>query len=220
MKICIAGGQSKAQFLIELFKEEGHKVTVINDDEKYSDVLSRKFNMPVFFGNPTTNRCLEEAEIDNFDILVALRPLDSDNLAICQMAKKDFHVRRVVAIVNDPSNVEIFQSLGVKTTISATFQVSKLIERASLVENIVNTLDVQNENIKMLNILIKEEFPVAGHTLIELDTPIFMSVSCVIRGKGFIIPRGDTKIMVDDRLLIITDTEHKPDAIDYITGGL
>lgn len=220
MKICIAGGQSKALFLIELFKQEGHKVTVINDDEKYADVLSRKFNMPIIFGNPTTKRCLEEAEIENYDILVALRPIDSDNLAICQMARKTFHVRRAVAVVSDPANVEIFTALGVQTTISATYQVSKIIEQASLVENIVNTLDIQNENIKMTNILIKEEFPVSGHSLLEIAAPLYMSVSCVIRGEGFIIPRGDTKIEADDRLLIITDAAHQSAAIDFITGGL
>ena len=220
MKICIAGGQSKALFLIELFKQEGHKVTVINDDEKYADVLSRKFNMPIIFGNPTTKRSLEEAEIVNYDILVALRPVDSDNLAICQLARKTFNVRRAVAVVSDPANVDIFTALGVQTSISATYQVSKIIEQASLVQNIVNTLDIQNENIKMTNILIKEEFLVAGHSLLEIDAPIYMSVSCVIRGDGFIIPRGDTKIEADDRLLIITDAAHQQEAIDFITGGL
>ena len=31
MKIVIAGGQSKADFLIEMFKKEHHKLVVIND---------------------------------------------------------------------------------------------------------------------------------------------------------------------------------------------
>lgn len=37
MNIVIAGGQTKADFLISMFKKGKHNLVVINDDEDYAD---------------------------------------------------------------------------------------------------------------------------------------------------------------------------------------
>lgn len=121
MKIVVAGGRSKADFLIGSLLEKKHEVTVINDEEAYCRYLSEKYNIPVVVGNPCKRYVLEEAEIDHADILIALRPGDPDNLAICQTAKKIFHVERAVATVSNPRNVSVFKKLGVNTAISAMY---------------------------------------------------------------------------------------------------
>ena len=72
MKIVVAGGRSKADFLIGSLLEKKHEVTVINDEEAYCRYLSEKYNIPVVVGNPCKRYVLEEAEIDHADILIAL----------------------------------------------------------------------------------------------------------------------------------------------------
>ena len=48
MNIVIAGGQTKADFLISMFKKGKHNLVVINDDEDYADFLSKKHqNKPI-----------------------------------------------------------------------------------------------------------------------------------------------------------------------------
>ena len=88
MKIVVAGGRSKADFLIGSLLEKKHEVTVINDEEAYCRYLSEKYNIPVVVGNPCKRYVLEEAEIDHADILIALRPGDPDNLATVRLQKK------------------------------------------------------------------------------------------------------------------------------------
>lgn len=56
MKIVVAGGRSKADFLIGSLLEKKHEVTVINDEEAYCRYLSEKYNIPVVVGNPC-KRC-------------------------------------------------------------------------------------------------------------------------------------------------------------------
>ena len=48
MKIVVAGGRSKADFLIGSLLEKKHEVTVINDEEAYCRYLSEKYNIPHF----------------------------------------------------------------------------------------------------------------------------------------------------------------------------
>ena len=43
MNIVIAGGQTKADFLISMFKKGKHNLVVINDDDDYADFLSKKY---------------------------------------------------------------------------------------------------------------------------------------------------------------------------------
>ena len=118
MKIVIAGGQSKADFLIEMFKKEHHKLVVINDSLSYGTYLAKKHKVDVIINDPTSKFVLEEAQIENFDVLVALLPNDADNLALCQIAKSVFSVKKTVASVSDPRNVQYFRMMGVDTAIT------------------------------------------------------------------------------------------------------
>ena len=63
---------------------------------------------------------LEDAGARQADVLVALTPEDQDNLIACQVARQMFGVPRVLALVNDPDNEEIFKRLGVTEAFSAT----------------------------------------------------------------------------------------------------
>ncbi|MEG1583558.1 MAG: NAD-binding protein [Anaerovorax sp.] len=135
MNIVIAGGKSKADFLIEALLKKKHKLIVLNSDEDYCEYLTQTHKIPIFFGEPTKIYNLEDAGVRGADIIIALMPRDSDNLAICQAGKRLFDVKRAVAIVTNPMNVEIFKKLGVNTAISATYYLANVVAEASTADN-------------------------------------------------------------------------------------
>ena len=73
------------------------------------------------------------------------------------MAKKQFHVKKSVATVSNPKNVSIFKKLGVNTAISATHMIAKIIEQASTIENLINSLSLESEHIVLNEILLPHE---------------------------------------------------------------
>lgn len=206
MKIIVAGGRNKADFLIGSLLEKKQEVTVINDDDEYCSYLSEKYNIPVVVGNPCKQYVLEEAEVDHADILIALRPNDPDNLAICQTAKKIFHVKKVVATVSNPKNVSIFKKLGVNTAISATYTIARIIEQASTIENLVNSLSIEHENIVITELLLTKESYVVNKKLKELSMPENVIVCCILRNVEMIVPNGETILLEHDKLLILSQT--------------
>lgn len=218
MRICVAGGQSKADFLIDFFLRKGHQVVVINDDEAYSEYLAKRHDILVYVNDPTKKFVLEEAEIDDFDILIGLRPVDADNLKICQIAKKNLHIKKTVAIVSNPKNVEVFRKLGVDTVISATYMVSRYIEQASIFDSITTTLSLENDRIVILNLIVEADSPLVGKTLIQINMPELMTIGCILREDALIIPKGSTQIKLSDKLLIITSQNKQSDAISFVTG--
>ena len=59
-------------------------------------------DLEVIFGDGTKPFVLEEADGENMDIAIALTNKDDDNLVICELCKKKFHVKKTVALVRDP----------------------------------------------------------------------------------------------------------------------
>lgn len=59
----------------------------------------------------------------------------------------------------------------------------------------------------MSEISIKEEFLANGSRLMDINVPDKTLVAMVKRKGRFFIPRGNTELLVGDRILVITDDE-------------
>lgn len=218
MKIAIIGGQTKADFLIDMFKRENHRLVVVNDTAEYGAYLSKKYNIDVLVNDPAKRYVLEEAEIYDFDVLVSLLPNDADNLAVCQIAKKILRIKKTVVSVSNPRNVEYFKSLGVDTVLSATYMISKYIEKASVLEGIARSIITEFESIAITTITVKNESQVVDKSLIKLALPSGISVAAIMRENEVIIPKGETVLKGGDRLLVISDADKQQRVIDQFAA--
>ena len=131
MRVAIAGGRSRTDFLVESLIVDGNEVVVINGDRTWCEHMSARHGVPVVCGDATKRYVLDDADIEGFDLAIALSDSDADNLVICQMAQRYFVIERQVCTVSDPRNVVVFKKLGVSSVISATYTVARLIEEAS-----------------------------------------------------------------------------------------
>ena len=183
MKIVVAGGRNKADFLIGSLLEKQHEVIVINDEESYCAYLSEKYNIPIITGNPCKRYILEEADIEDADILIALRPSDADNLT--------------------------------------TYTISKIIEQASTIENLVNSLTLAHENIVMSELLLTKDCKVIHHKIKDLhNMPANAIICCILRKLRMIVPNGDTELLEQDKLLILSDSQTQDSVLSIFSQGV
>ena len=117
MRVAIAGGRSRTDYLVESLLEAGNEVVVINADRRWCERFASRHDVPVICGDATSTV-----------FMFIVGNVDADNLVICQMARYYFNVRRQICTAYNPRNVPIFKKLGVSTVISATYIMSKLIE--------------------------------------------------------------------------------------------
>lgn len=219
MKIVVAGGRNEADFLIGLLLLGKHKLIVINEDQMYCERLSAIHNIPVIFGDPCKEYVLEEAELKGYDVMIALGDKDADNLAVCQMAKRLFSIKKTVCTVSNPKNVEVFEILGVDRVISSTYMLAHFIEQASIVENIVKVLPLDNQKVLMNEIMVSSSSPVVDKQIMDISLPFNTIISCVIRDTEVIVPNGQTKIMAGDRLLILSTPQNQETVVQVIVGN-
>lgn len=217
MKILIIGGWKKADFLTKSLLDKKHKLTIIHDDYNYCQTLARAYGVPVICGDGSDPKILEEANIKGFDIVIALTPRDEDNLVICQLAKKEFFIKKTFAIVGNPKNVELFKKFGIDTVISSTYVASNIIEQMATVEEIENYIPLDNGQVGLMQIVVKPTHYVANKVISNIDFPREAIIVCIIRGFLTIVPKGNTKILPDDKLVILSPPGLQSEIINFIS---
>jgi len=112
MKTIIVGGGRVGRTLAQRLENRGEFVVIVEqDDERVRKARSAGFSVHV--GDGTEADVLRDAGIDEAKILVAATESDDANLLVCQLGKTKFEVDRVLARVNEPENVDAYDSLDV-----------------------------------------------------------------------------------------------------------
>ena len=120
MYVIVVGGGTVGYYLSRDLVDRGHEVTLIERDAKRVDWLETQLGSIVMRGDGCEVRFLAQTGIERADAIIAVTADDEDNLVALQMAKKHFRVKKTIARVNNPTNVEIFKMLGVDEAVSAT----------------------------------------------------------------------------------------------------
>ncbi|TGE35145.1 TrkA family potassium uptake protein [Desulfosporosinus fructosivorans] len=218
MNIVMVGGRKKIDFLAKSLLAKKHNITIIHDNESYCKYLSRTHDAPVICGDGSKSYILEDANIQGADIVIALTPKDADNLVICQLAKKVYGVKRVFATVSNPKNVEVFKKLGINSAISSTYIMAGIIEQMAAIDEIYDFMPIEQGQIVMMEIVVRDHYPVCGKTLAEIDIPEQAIIGCIIRGVSSIIPKGKTIIQADDKLIILSPPQAQREMVKLIVG--
>lgn len=218
MNIVLVGGRKKIDFLAKSLLAKKHNITLIHDNENYCKYLSRTHDAPVICGDGSKSFILEDANIQGADIVIALTPKDADNLVICQLAQKVYGVKRVFATVSNPKNVEVFKKLGINSAISSTYIMAGIIEQMAAIDEIYDFIPIEQGQIVMMEIVVRNHYPVCGKALAEIDIPEQAIIGCIIRGVSSVIPKGKTIIQADDKLIILSPPEVQREMVKLIVG--
>jgi trk system potassium uptake protein TrkA len=218
--ILIGGGETieTIYFLAKLFARRGHQVTIVNPYPAEAQMLSRRVDATVILGDGSDPAVLEEAGARRADVLLSLTPYDPDNLVACQIAQKLYSVPRTMALVNDPDNEEVFCQLGITLVFSATRVIGSLIEGQTVYDEITHLFPADEGRLHVTEVVLGEGAPAADQNLVDLELPQDSLVICLIRDGQVIVPGGDNRLQVADRLILITQPETQEETLRILTG--
>jgi len=207
LNILLVGGRENTHFLIKSLKQKGHDVMVVNPDRDFCQMLADTYEVEAICGNSTDAATLQQAHAEQMDIVIALEDQDAANLIISELAKKQFHVQRTFAIVNDPKNVELFQGLGVDKCVNTTRIFSELIEQQAMKNNIKKYLPMDNGRIVICEVQLTEKSPALHKKLWEIGFPPQSTVAYILRGEEVILPQGNTELMPGDIAIVLSSSQ-------------
>ncbi|GLB29752.1 TRK system potassium uptake protein TrkA [Lacrimispora amygdalina] len=217
-KVLLVGGRSKAKSLAASLINKGYQVTVINDTLEDCVKLSEIDRLTVIHGDGTRPFVLEDANAGDADIAIAMTAKDEDNLVICELCKKKFQVKKTVALLTDPKKTDFFYKMGIDSVVCAITAITGIIEQQAFVDKITTLIPIGEGRVNIAEVPIPDTSPAVGKKLWEIDLPKEVIVGCILRGDTTMVPRGDTRILSGDMLVLISSDKQEMAAIQELTG--
>ena len=218
MKVVIVGGGKVSYYLAKSIIEKGYKVVVINKDEKFCKEMAMKLKALVINGDGTKLNILSQAELLKEDIVVILTPRDHDNLMTAHLVRKFFGVERIVSLVNDPENVDIFKELGINAVVNLTLLINQTLETMMFADEIEQHIPIEEEKLVFLKFELPADSPVKDKALKDIKLPPESIVSAIIRENDVIIPRGDTVLKEGDRVFVMCSPRVQTRVTELLLG--
>lgn len=211
MRVVIIGGgrlgRSIAQRLLArdesrlVFRTHEHEITFVERDSERCAELEQRFGVPIYEGDGTKQEVLEQVGPDEVDIVIAASDDDGTNV-IAALQARQVGMPRVMAIVHDPDLLPLLKAEGV-VALSAPWETAAMVENHLDRPGVANLFEIGSGVASLAEVTVPEGARVADRTIRDLDIPQDCVVAAVIRGKKFVVPRGDTAIRVGDDVVFV-----------------
>jgi len=129
MKVVIMGCGRVGARLASLLEQDGHTITIIDNDSYSFRRLAPDFKGTALIGNGINEDVLRRAGIEGAGAFIALTQGDNRNIMASQIAKHIFNVPRAVCRIYDPLRRDMYAELGIETISPTTIFAQILREK-------------------------------------------------------------------------------------------
>jgi trk system potassium uptake protein TrkA len=212
-RVMIAGGGNIGMRLARAL-ENGYSVRVIEHNKRRCEGLAAKLNRAlVLNGDATDEELLEQENIAQMDLFVAVTNDDENNIMSCLLAKR-MGARRVVALINRRSYVDLLQSGQIDIAISpAQATIGKLLAHVRR-GDVVAVHSLRRGAAEALEAVVhgdRDSCRVTGRRVEEIELPAGTTIGAVVRGGEVLMAHHDTRIEAEDHVIVfVTDKKTLP----------
>jgi trk system potassium uptake protein len=211
MRVTIAGAGAVGRSVAAELTENGHQVLLI-DKEPRAIKPDQVPDAEWLLADACELTSLEEAALQNCDVVIAATGDDKANLVIALIAKTEFGVPRTVARVNHPSNEWLFNdSWGVDVAVSTPRIMSALVEEAVSVGDVVRLFTFRQSESNLVELTLPTDSPYAGAQIGDVTWPADVALVTVLRDGRILTPDADRALEAGDELLFVAAAEHEPE---------
>ena len=215
MRVLVIGGGKVGRTLAERLEDRGENVVLIEEDVETVET-ARNAGFTVHHGDATATDVLRSAGAEKSKVVVAATGDDDVNLLVAQLSSSKFAPETILARVNNPSNVEAFEELGVRTistTLATAQALDNYIERPAMMNwmsEIGQSGDVQEVELTADELI--------GMTIEEISDrlPSGVLVALVARGGDARVPPDDFTVEYGDRITVIGERADVREAMSFV----
>lgn len=207
MRIVIIGAGKVGFSLAQRLSEEGHDITVIEQDEERRNIVQTSLDVLTLSGNGASPQFLTEFGLLNTDLLVAVTDRDEVNMIACMAAKQVGIPRTIARVRNEEyagkNQLEFNKALGIDLTINPEMVTAIEISRILLTPAALDVEDFGDGRVRLLEVRIREESPFVNVPLKSLRLPPQILVVGILRQARMIIPHGTDSILPQDSVFFV-----------------
>jgi trk system potassium uptake protein TrkA len=208
MKIVMVGGGRAGLAVAIHLTQSGHAVTLVDSDSAVTRRASAQYGIVALTGDATVAALLEEAEVAQSDMVVAMLRRDADNLAVALLARAA-GVVRVIVRMRDNAYRPVYAAAGIDRVLSETDLIIGSIATAIEHDAIRHAMLLGNGGSVAFELTVPEVSSTVGKTVGELASSPDFPASCVFaalyRTDGSVeAPRGSSTIHPGTTVLLVS----------------
>ena len=213
MKIIIAGAGEVGFHLAKLLSYESQEIVLIDNNKENLKYAENHLDIRTIYGNALSLSLLNDADVKNSDLFIAVTSQESLNITLCALAKQ-LSCKKTIARI---SNIEFilskeevrFKDIGVDELISpedlAANEIQQLLDQSAF----FNNHKFDDGLLTLIGTTLEAEAAFIGKTVKEAASVFqdihFMPIAIQRKGAQFsIIPRGDSVFEEGDDVFFIT----------------
>lgn len=225
MRIVIIGAGKTGLSVAKFLSRNENSITIIDRDQKLLSRVTEKFDVRTICGSATDPDILEQAQIQECDVLIAVTGSDEINILSCQMAasylseaKKIARIRKECYTKDDRGDL-LKKKFGIDFILSPEEEIARSLVRNARVQGALEVIPFALDLLKIISFKINEES-------IFINTPIKFLASqidfdfrivCILRQGSVIFPEKEDIFLKEDIVYVLVHS-YNVDAIMGIFG--
>lgn len=211
MRIVIAGAGDIGFHLARLLVSENQDIVLIDVNQDVLDYAESHLDVITINGDASSPTVLEQAEVSQSELFLAVTTFEHSNIVSCIFAKK-MGAKRTIARVSQEDYLESEHkqnlcSLGIDKIISpvrlAVSEISRLLEQCE----VTDIFEFEEGRISLAGISLDDDSDIKGKTIekvLAMDEDVAFNPIAILRGNKTIIPRKYTRLRRNDHLYFLT----------------
>ncbi|MBB6647590.1 Trk system potassium transporter TrkA [Halobellus ruber] len=205
MRVLVVGaGQVGSSIAADL--AGAHDVIVVDRDPERVEELNYSLDVLGVTGDGTTMKTLEDAGIDDADMVIASTDDDETNIVICSTAtavSEAFTIARVKNTEYLRTWQRSERAFGVDFMVCTNLLAAKSIARMLSLPAARDVDPFAGGKVEMAEFEVGDDSPVADQTVAEADRFESLTFVAVLRNGSVEIARGETVITPGDRVVVV-----------------
>lgn len=210
LHIIIVGCGKVGTTIVEQLSNEGHDITIIDQDASKVQEIANFYDVMGVAGNGASYSTQMEAGIENADLIIAVTASDELNLLCCTIAKQVGDDCAAIARVRTPDYSKesgyLCTRLGLAMVINPELEASREIARILSLPTALDVSSFAHGQAEMVKFKIPEDNTLDGMTIANLGKNITNDILiCAVERNGEVtIPGGDFRLKKEDVISVVS----------------
>jgi trk system potassium uptake protein TrkA len=170
---------------------DSHEVCVVDVDEDRLDALASAHDVRVVAGDGRSLDVLEEAGVEEADILVASTDRDGANVMICGAAKNTINARTVARV----KRIDLYKfwqdaegAFGIDDMLCVNRLAARNVVRSATLPSAIAVDTFVDGQVETAEFAVDADAPIAGGTIAEADRFASLTFAGILRDEDVIVP--------------------------------
>lgn len=220
MKIVVLGAGQVGQTVSESLQSEANDITLVDQRSAVLKDIQDRYDVRTVIGHAAHADILEEAGMEDADLVLAITNSDETNIVACQTARFVFNTPKCLARIRSLdylTHPELFQSTAfpIDYVISPEQLVTTYIKHVIERPGILQAVDFSKGNVQLVVVRVDAAGRMVDHAASDFSKHVRRDKArllALFRGQQTILPGDDTNVEPGDEVLIAAARRYVADA--------